>query len=69
MYFEIEHICEMPHTLPDIECKESIPKYFYNPEIEECEFFFFGGCGATSNNFLTEEECYTVCEDYEPCEK
>jgi len=42
-------------------CKASLPRYFYNKEKEECEFFNYGGCKGNKNNFETLKECQTIC--------
>ncbi|CAN9508013.1 unnamed protein product [Ophioblennius macclurei] len=49
---------EPPHTGP---CRASHSRWFYNPLLQKCFVFTFGGCEANSNNFLEEAECKRSC--------
>uniref|UniRef100_A0A3B3DRE7 BPTI/Kunitz inhibitor domain-containing protein n=1 Tax=Oryzias melastigma TaxID=30732 RepID=A0A3B3DRE7_ORYME len=42
-------------------CRGSFPRWYYNAASQRCEKFLFGGCRGNQNNYLTEEECITVC--------
>ncbi|XP_015914290.1 boophilin-H2-like [Parasteatoda tepidariorum] len=44
------------------ECRAAVPRYFYNQETGECEFFIYGGCNGNSNNFNTKDDCEDVCK-------
>ena len=43
------------------ECKETIPRFFFNPRKGVCEPFIYGGCGGNGNNFESLEECLQQC--------
>ena len=44
-------------------CKAYFTRWYFNPNIQACETFIYGGCGAdyTSNNFRTRESCEAYC--------
>ncbi|NXP08127.1 SPIT1 inhibitor, partial [Thinocorus orbignyianus] len=44
-------------------CRGSFPRWFYNPTLQQCEEFIFGGCKANKNNYLREEECQLACKN------
>ncbi|XP_040414081.1 kunitz-type protease inhibitor 1 isoform X2 [Cygnus olor] len=44
-------------------CRGSFPRWFYNPALQQCEEFIFGGCKANKNNYLQEEECELACKN------
>ncbi|NXK27941.1 SPIT1 inhibitor, partial [Arenaria interpres] len=44
-------------------CRGSFPRWFYNPSLQQCEEFIFGGCKANKNNYLREEECQLACKN------
>ena len=56
-------ICEQPKTLlkGSISCLAAFPRYFFNKDTKKCEFFIYGGCGASENNFRSLEECIQTC--------
>ncbi|XP_025889218.1 kunitz-type protease inhibitor 1 isoform X2 [Nothoprocta perdicaria] len=44
-------------------CRGSFPRWFYNPSLQQCEPFIFGGCKPNKNNYLREEECKLACKN------
>ncbi|NWI94221.1 SPIT1 inhibitor, partial [Pitta sordida] len=44
-------------------CRGSFPRWFYNPSLQQCEEFTFGGCKPNKNNYLREEECELACKN------
>lgn len=54
-----DSICSLePKTGP---CKAYFPRYFYNPENNQCQEFIYGGCLGNSNNFLDKTSCEKTC--------
>ncbi|XP_024120091.1 kunitz-type protease inhibitor 1 isoform X2 [Oryzias melastigma] len=58
-----EHRCLVPKKVG--RCRGSFPRWYYNAASQRCEKFLFGGCRGNQNNYLTEEECITVCNGTE----
>ncbi|NXO16074.1 SPIT1 inhibitor, partial [Oriolus oriolus] len=44
-------------------CRGSFPRWFYNPGLQQCEEFIFGGCKPNKNNYLRQEECELACKN------
>ncbi|NXP69318.1 SPIT1 inhibitor, partial [Chloropsis cyanopogon] len=44
-------------------CRGSFPRWFYNPSLQQCEEFIFGGCKPNKNNYLWQEECELACKN------
>ncbi|XP_015274868.1 PREDICTED: tissue factor pathway inhibitor [Gekko japonicus] len=42
-------------------CKAIHSRYHFNIQTHQCELFDYGGCEGNENNFLTLEECQTMC--------
>lgn len=42
-------------------CRHSNTKWYYNPVIQDCARFNFGGCGGNDNRFDSKENCMTMC--------
>uniref|UniRef100_A0A0R3RG30 Kunitz/Bovine pancreatic trypsin inhibitor domain protein n=1 Tax=Elaeophora elaphi TaxID=1147741 RepID=A0A0R3RG30_9BILA len=42
-------------------CKDFEMRYGYDPELDDCVYYQYGGCGGTLNNFKTLEKCTEVC--------
>ena len=39
-----------------------MPRFFYNPAVDYCMPFTYGGCGGNKNNFQTADDCMGVCD-------
>ena len=44
-------------------CGQSLSRYYYNTNTGQCQFFTWGGCGTSTNNFLTLQACQTTCQN------
>ncbi|NXL89337.1 SPIT1 inhibitor, partial [Alectura lathami] len=44
-------------------CRGSFPRWYYNPTLQQCQEFIFGGCKPNKNNYLREEECKLACRN------
>ena len=42
-------------------CSSKIVRYYYNSRKNRCEFFLWGGCGGTANNFRSRRFCMQMC--------
>ncbi|XP_048258794.1 carboxypeptidase inhibitor SmCI-like [Haliotis rufescens] len=42
-------------------CRARIRRFFYDPDAEKCQTFYFGGCGGNANNFETIKDCEKTC--------
>ncbi|XP_037017691.2 kunitz-type protease inhibitor 1 isoform X1 [Artibeus jamaicensis] len=52
------HCVDLPDTGV---CKDSIPRWYYNPFTEHCARFTYGGCYGNKNNFEEEHQCLESC--------
>jgi len=51
-------VCKVTPSKPG-DCEAYIPSYTF--KNNKCEYFVYGGCGATQNIFSTQEECESKC--------
>ena len=51
--------CFLPKSIG--RCRASVGRFYYNPEIRQCEGFTYGGCEGNANNFETLGECEEDC--------
>nr|XP_025043314.1 kunitz-type protease inhibitor 1 [Pelodiscus sinensis] len=58
---QTEEFCLAPKKVG--RCRGSFPRWFYNPESQQCERFTFGGCKANKNNYVWEEACKLACKN------
>ena len=42
-----------------------IPRWGFDPQVNHCVRFRYGGCGGNSNNFISEEACEEKCKKHE----
>lgn len=57
--FDSDNICDLPSEAGP--CKAAFSRWFYNSASEACEEFIYGGCEGNANNFVTLEQCLSVC--------
>ncbi|XP_037301263.1 trypsin inhibitor-like isoform X3 [Manduca sexta] len=43
------------------ECTDYHTRYAYDPAVNKCVRFKYGGCGGSSNQFLHHHECRRAC--------
>ncbi|KAI6228908.1 Thyroglobulin type-1 and Proteinase inhibitor I2 domain containing protein [Aphelenchoides fujianensis] len=36
-------------------------RFYYQPDLKECKYFFYGGCEGNENNFPTIDDCKRTC--------
>jgi len=52
-------ICKLA---PDAgKCSNSLARYYYDPQLGDCQQFVYGGCHGNANRFLTHADCQTTC--------
>ena len=42
-------------------CRGQLERFYYEPELEQCASFSYGGCAGNNNNFLSLADCQTEC--------
>ncbi|KAK6753411.1 hypothetical protein RB195_012790 [Necator americanus] len=52
-------ICSMPKERGP--CDKYELRFYFNAEVKECKYFFWGGCEGNGNNFENVEECESAC--------
>jgi hypothetical protein len=57
---QVDPCDEKPFVVGD--CKASVQSWSYNPDTEQCERFYWGGCGGTGNRWATQKECELMCD-------
>lgn len=45
------------------ECRAAHSRFFYDPDVNTCVHFTYGGCGGNDNSFEGMDECFDVCGD------
>ena len=43
-------------------CSNSLMRYYYDPQLDDCHQFVYGGCHGNANRFLTYADCATTCK-------
>lgn len=51
--------CKLPKDRGN--CDKYELRFYYNSEVKECKYFFYGGCAGNANNFKELAECERVC--------
>uniref|UniRef100_A0A8D0H883 Serine peptidase inhibitor, Kunitz type 2 n=1 Tax=Sphenodon punctatus TaxID=8508 RepID=A0A8D0H883_SPHPU len=57
--FTVEDRCFLPKVVG--RCRAAFPRWWYDPATQTCQKFTYGGCGANTNNFLSEGACQQAC--------
>ncbi|PVD34594.1 hypothetical protein C0Q70_05870 [Pomacea canaliculata] len=55
----LPHICFLPKVVGP--CQMYLPRFYFDPSIEECTSFVYGGCGGNENNFESMDICQHKC--------
>ena len=42
-------------------CDKKLERYYFNPDINQCQEFDYTGCAGNANNFPTLGECERLC--------
>ncbi|XP_018418478.1 PREDICTED: kunitz-type protease inhibitor 2-like isoform X1 [Nanorana parkeri] len=42
-------------------CRAAFPRWYFDSQLKSCRKFIYGGCGASKNNHVSEEECINNC--------
>uniref|UniRef100_A0A914XIM1 BPTI/Kunitz inhibitor domain-containing protein n=1 Tax=Plectus sambesii TaxID=2011161 RepID=A0A914XIM1_9BILA len=55
--------------LPDQgnKCKAAMQRWHFSRQSNSCEQFTYGGCDGNENNFLSESDCKTTCQNLPQC--
>uniref|UniRef100_A0A914HT32 Uncharacterized protein n=1 Tax=Globodera rostochiensis TaxID=31243 RepID=A0A914HT32_GLORO len=54
-----EDLCSLPKDRGP--CDQYQMRFYFNRELDECKYFFYGGCDGNANNFARVEECEKAC--------
>ena len=59
-YLELEEdVCYLPSSPGD--CDNHEQRWFFDASVDQCQPFFYGGCGGNNNNFASNEDCENYC--------
>lgn len=58
--FAVTAICSLREDAGP--CRGIYNRFAFNSESRQCVAFDYGGCRGNQNNFLTQEECETTCQ-------
>ncbi|XP_069805273.1 kunitz-type protease inhibitor 1 isoform X1 [Dendropsophus ebraccatus] len=56
---ETEEYCLSPKKVG--RCRGAFQRWYFNPEVSDCEEFVFGGCNPNKNNYVRKEDCRQTC--------
>ncbi|VDM63339.1 unnamed protein product [Angiostrongylus costaricensis] len=54
-----DDVCSLPKDRGP--CDKYELRFYFNAELKECKYFFWGGCEGNGNNFEKVEECESTC--------
>ncbi|XP_076643915.1 spondin-1 isoform X2 [Halictus rubicundus] len=60
---EAEQICSEP--VKKGTCNGNILRAYFDKQAVRCRLFSYSGCNGNRNNFQTEQECMSVCGDFQ----
>uniref|UniRef100_A0A8C5SQT7 BPTI/Kunitz inhibitor domain-containing protein n=1 Tax=Laticauda laticaudata TaxID=8630 RepID=A0A8C5SQT7_LATLA len=60
-FLTVAYHCLAPYKVG--RCRGSFHRWYYNPELEKCQEFIFGGCNPNKNNYVRKEECDLACKN------
>ncbi|TKR89373.1 hypothetical protein L596_013487 [Steinernema carpocapsae] len=66
---EIQRRCYLQKVEGPQRCNQLAPRYWYDYTTRQCAAFWWRGCLGNSNNFVSWEECNTVCSGVGPVEE
>uniref|UniRef100_A0A0N5BFF6 Kunitz/Bovine pancreatic trypsin inhibitor domain protein n=1 Tax=Strongyloides papillosus TaxID=174720 RepID=A0A0N5BFF6_STREA len=52
-------VCSLPKERGP--CEKYDLRFYFNKDLNECKYFFYGGCEGNANNFLKVEDCEATC--------
>lgn len=47
-------------------CRAAFPRWYFDEESMSCKRFIYGGCGASMNNHMSEQDCVDKCVASKP---
>ncbi|KAK6178076.1 hypothetical protein SNE40_012908 [Patella caerulea] len=60
-------VCQLPVIAGD--CNQEIPRYGWNTESGNCEYFIYTGCGGNRNKFQSQKDCLEMCGPPRVCQQ
>ncbi|CAH2037680.1 unnamed protein product, partial [Iphiclides podalirius] len=54
-----EHWCQLQRKTGN--CSESVMRYYYDTQVDQCINFTYSGCGGNENNFDSTKICERFC--------
>lgn len=52
--------CDLPQVIGTGPYR--IPRWYYNPNTQKCNLFYYSGCCGNGNNFQSLQSCQVLCE-------